>query len=228
MRTVAADIERFYRLLRVAQDRKLFDSAGADPWPIRGVYFFFESGEARATHPGGLSEPRVVRVGTHAVSSNSKSTLWGRLRTHRGSRHGGGNHRGSIFRLHVGAALLARDGVEPGTWGRGSSATKEIRTSEVGLEQAVSKCISAMRVSFVAVPDEPGPKSARAVIERNSIALLSNVRRSSDPPSPGWLGRHSPRPEIVESGLWNLNYVDDRYDPGFLDVLESFVRAPRV
>jgi hypothetical protein len=69
----------------------------------RGVYFFFEGGELRSqSGSGGL----VVRIGTHAVSVGSKSTLWGRLAQHRGSLSGNGNHRGSIFRLWVGSALL--------------------------------------------------------------------------------------------------------------------------
>ena len=53
--------------------------------------------------------PRVVRVGTHGLRP-SHSTLWGRLSQHKGSvgggMPGGGNHRGSVFRLHVGSALL--------------------------------------------------------------------------------------------------------------------------
>jgi hypothetical protein len=67
------------------------------------VYFFFEDGEVRAD--GGL---RLVRVGTHALTATSKATLWGRLRQNRGQvggrSPGGGNHRGSVFRRHVGAA----------------------------------------------------------------------------------------------------------------------------
>jgi hypothetical protein len=93
------------------------------------MYFFFEPGQLRSTG----EEPRVVRGGTHAVSEGSTTTLWTRLRTHRGSlagRHaGGGNHRGSIFRLHVGTALLAKEGLrnQYPSWGQGSSAPKPLR-----------------------------------------------------------------------------------------------------
>ena len=167
--------------------------------------------------------PRIVRVGTHAVSANSKATLWGRLRTHRGDRAGGGSHRSSVFRRHVGAALLARDGGDLPTWGVRSSASSSIRSSEALHEQQVSAYLGAMSVLWIDVPDEPGPRSARAFVERNAIALLSNHLDPVDRASPIWLGLHSPHREIRTSGLWNLDYVDATYDDTFLDWLENFV-----
>ncbi len=57
----------------------------------RGIYFFFDTQEKRTD--GSL---RVVRVGTHAIKTGeSKSTLWGRLKQHKGNNNSGGNHRGS-------------------------------------------------------------------------------------------------------------------------------------
>lgn len=225
---LSADLERFYQLLDVlaaqpGQGRPLSEYTGRSVWPKRGVYFFREPGEHRSGLP---SMPRIVRVGTHAVSAGSKSTLWGRLRAHRGSRDGGGNHRGSIFRLHVGAAVLERDGAVIGelpTWAEGSSAPKPIRAGEATHERRVSEYIGAMSILWVDVPDDPGPESRRAYIERNAIALLSNDLNPLDPPSPEWLGRYSPRAAIRRSGLWNLNHVDERYDPAFLGALAEFV-----
>jgi hypothetical protein len=190
---------------------------------MRGVYFFREPGEYRRIQPNFL---RVVRVGTHAVSTNSKSTLWGRLRTHRGGQNGGGNHRGSIFRLHVGAALLGRDRESIGevpSWGQGSSAPRAIRDSEAAHEGRVSTCLGNMSVLWVEIPDEASSQSSRAYIERNAIGLLSNDMRPFDPPSSTWLGLHSPCREIRNSGLWNLNYVHEQYNPAFLDALAAFV-----
>src|SRR5262245_12149686 len=99
-------LNRFYELLLELEiglggKRQLRSCTGKMRWPRRGVYFFFEPGEYRSTEE---SVERVVRVGTHAVGEGSASTLWSRLHTHRGSLAGGGYHRGSIFRLHVGAA----------------------------------------------------------------------------------------------------------------------------
>jgi hypothetical protein len=102
-------LDRFYEIIAQlgklpGQMRPLRELPPRSKMPPRGIYFFFEPGEFRS---GNDRIPRVVRVGTHAVSTGSKSTLRGRLKQHLGTRAGGGNHRGSIFRLHVGAALLA-------------------------------------------------------------------------------------------------------------------------
>jgi hypothetical protein len=80
-----------------------------------------------------------------------------------------------------------------------------------------------MSVLWVEVPDEPGPGSDRAYIERNSIALLSNHCRPPDAPSDAWLGRHSPRAEIRGSGLWNLNHTGESYQPAFLEKFAALV-----
>jgi hypothetical protein len=192
--------------------------------PERGVYFFLDP-----TTSNEEGQWRICRVGTHAVSLGSKSTLRARLRAHLGTRSGSGNHRGSIFRLHVGNALLRRDEREIATWGIGSVAPPALRTSEVlreaeaRHEQQVSDYIGQLPVLWVAVPDEASPASERSIIERNAIALLSQDAQRSVMPANGWLGEHSPRREIRESRLWNLNYVDDDYARGFLAVLERAV-----
>lgn len=122
---------------------------------------------------------------------------------------------------------MRRDGIEAqfATWCNGSSAPRAVRDAEVPHERRVSAHIGQMRVLWVDVPDEPGPNSERGRLERNAIALLSNRLRPIDPPSSGWLGFHSPRAEIRESGLWNLNHVHDLCDPSFLDRFEELVRA---
>jgi len=223
--SAASDLQRFYELLEgvAKQPRQaslLSELTGRPAWPNRGVYFFREPGEERLAYPSAL---RIVRVGTHAVSAGSKSKLWGRLRTHRGDRAGGGNHRGSVFRLHVGAALLAQTQTQHPTWGVGSSAPKEIRVQEADIERQVSAYLGTMSVLWIDVPDEPSKSSTRAYIERNSIALLSMQLTPIDRPSDGWLGLASPHEAIRRSGLWNVNYVTERYDPEFLDVLDTFV-----
>lgn len=219
-------LDAFYaqldRLIGAGQGLRLSECRGNMDWPERGVYFFLEDGERRRANPG---VSRVVRVGTHAVSEGAKSTLWGRLRQHQGSTNGGGNHRGSVFRLHVGAALLQHDDVTRPTWGKGSSATAAVRAEEVELEQRVSRHLGAMRVLWVDIPDAPSKHSQRAFIERNAIALLSNCLVPADAPSRDWLGNHSPTPEIRASGLWHVNFVRNRVEPGFIERFEAIVDA---
>ena len=36
-----------------------------------------------------------------------------------------------------------------------------------------------------------------------------------------WLGMHSPVPAIRRFGLWNIDHVDEEYDPAFLDLMED-------
>jgi hypothetical protein len=219
---------RFYSILGALEaciggQRTLADCSGRLGWPRRGVYFFLEASETR-TDTG--ERPRIVRVGTHALKAGSGAKLWTRLSQHRGKGAGGGNHRGSIFRLIIGAALMARDGHAVPTWGRGNTATPDVVRTEDDFEREVSAVIRQMPFLWVSIDDAPGPESVRGVIERNSIALLSNYRKPPlDPPSPGWLGHHSDRERVRESGLWNSNHVDEPYDPAFLDTLEQLVSA---
>lgn len=226
-----ADLESFYSILTdleqlPLQGLPLRELAAAKRLPRRGVYFFREPSEMRSSQ---ADAPRIVRVGTHALTANSKSTLSSRLRAHRGSASGSGNHRGSIFRLHVGAALLVRDGVANSTWGIGSVKPSTLRESataqaeELALERRVSEHIGAMSVLWIDADDEPGEDCLRGVIERNAIALLSNRLSPVDPPGVAWLGRYSQREVIRRSGLWNVRHVEERHDSQFLELLEMAV-----
>jgi hypothetical protein len=142
---------------------RLKDVNRACALPARGVYFFFEDGETR-TPP--LSGPRVVRVGTHGLKIGSKSTLYARLAQHRGTSSGDGNHRGSVFRLHAGKALLNRDAsiYTCPTWARGNTANSNIREGERFLEQAVSQYLGNMNLLWLNVADDSGPLSERGFI----------------------------------------------------------------
>lgn len=226
-----AELDRFYEILGVLEEkcggkRILAECHGRMDWPQRGVYFFFEDGELR---DDGVT-PRVVRVGTHALRP-SKSTLWGRLSQHKGttggSMPGGGNNRGSVFRLHVGTALLAVDDwPKPihDSWSVGSTAESDVRRTEYALERAVSVHIGTMPFLWLDVEDPPGPDSDRGVIEAGSIALLSNVGRPRfDAASADWLGCRAARPLIRESYLWNINHVQSFPSGSVLAALEQYV-----
>ncbi len=219
------DVQRLYRSLRVLESavggkRLMADCHGRLPWPQSGVYFLFEPGEVRSD----ARELRIVRVGTHRVSRGAKSTLWERLRAHRGTARGGGNHRGSVFRLHVGAAIAAKEpAVGVASWGCGKTPTAAARRAEKELERRVSAHIATMSLLWLAVEDEAGPMSDRAYLERNLIGLLAGGKGPADPPSAGWLGRFSPQRRIRTSGLWNLDHLDHAYRPEFLDVLHEYV-----
>ncbi len=225
-------LKQFYSLLSTLEDRlggmrELSGCAGRMSWPPRGVYFFMEAAEDRTDSGEGR---RVVRVGTHALKRRAKSTLWKRLRQHRGTVAGFGNHRGSVFRKIVGAALIKRDASVCPTWDHyPGKAPREVRETERPMERNVSAVIGAMPFLWLSIDDEPGPESQRGYIERNAIALLSNHGKSPlDKPSPTWLGSHCNRERVQTSGIWNSNHVDEDYDPGFLAALDSFVHRMEV
>lgn len=234
------DLKRFYTILEGLERKlggklRLDDCHGRLAWPHRGVYFFFEEGEERRESGVGA---RVVRVGTHALTANSKTTLWRRLSQHRGtSQSGAGNHRGSIFRLLVGSAIKARSGRrDPKSWGVGGGPSEAARrlglsrdavlTAEHELECEVSQHIRGMPFLFVAVDGLPGPQNTRGTIERNAIALLSSLRNGElDVQSESWLGHYSDRPRVRASGLWNNDHVEEEYDLGFLELLARCAAA---
>ncbi|MBV1933995.1 MAG: hypothetical protein KUG59_04855 [Parvibaculaceae bacterium] len=220
-------LNKFYDLLSMLEKklggvRKLGECHGRMDWPQRGIYFFQEFGETRS---GTGNENRIVRVGTHALKFGSKTKLWSRLSQHKGvMKSGGGNHRGSIFRLIAGVSLIERDGLDFPTWNQGNSAPREIREREHSLEQAVSRVIGEMPFLWLPINDAPGPESQRGYIERNAIALLSNFDKAPlDPASTSWLGHSCNRERVRKSGLWNSNHVHEVYNPAFLGALEVLI-----
>ncbi len=227
--TLEHDTLRFYRLLDNASSdknsiRQLSNCSGKNKWPNRGLYIFLGKSE----NVLGNKFPRVTRIGTHAVSNGSKTTLWKRLAQHRGNAIDGcGNHRGSIFRLLVGEAIIRRDNLCISTWGIGNNAEKSIKESEKPLEAIVSGEIGNMPFLWLEIEDEPSPNSMRSRIERNSIALISKFNMEYGWGDENWLGIYSNRERVRNSGLWNNNYVGDEYDPTFLDDLERLIGEMR-
>lgn len=222
------DVDRFYRLLgrlseTVGGPRLLRDSQGPGRWPQRGVYFFFEPGEVRAS--GGM---RVVRVGTHALTETSQTILWGRLAQHRGpltgGHPGGGNHRASVFRRDVGAALINRAAMPDellGSWSDPDGPWPGQEEAEAQVERTVSAHIGVMPVLWMDVPD----RLDRGYIARNSLAITSCLTGGRDAPGSGWLGLYAEPAEIRQSGLWNVQDVSDPGEDGFLDRLGELIRT---
>lgn len=234
------DLNKFYGLLhglkqRVGGMQKLKNCTGYMDWPDRGVYFFLEPSETRD-----LSDQlRVTRVGTHAVSEGSSTSLWDRLKQHYGTGSGspnhphGGAHRGSVYRKRVGEAIIEKHDLHDDypdwdkRWSSIERERSEVRDEEYILERRVSTYIREQPFLWVNLDDEPSADSDRSYLEQNAIALLSNFdEQPIDSRADGWLGRYSQSRSIRESGLWNVNHVDEQYDEGFLDLLEDAVNNP--
>lgn len=192
----------------------------ADALPAQGVYFFFDPSE-----PTRFARrlPRLVRIGTHGVSSGSKATLRDRLRTHFGTGDGYGNHRASVFRLHVGEALIRKDGLRDRfpDWGKGQNVERSISAKERDLEKRVSAYISSLQICCLDVADKATKNSARSKIERLSIALFTERLVAVDPPTPNWIGLYSAHQAIVRTGLWNVRDAGSKADFDIVNLISK-------
>ncbi len=137
--------------------------------------------------------------------------------------------RASVFRRHVGTALIRRDGLSGGLLESWASKSRDPgwAQAEDQLERDVSRHICSMPFLWLAVPSHPDGSSDRGRIERNSIALLSCLAGGPDHPSASWLGHHATSTRILQSGLWNSNHVDEDYDPGFLQLFANLAENAR-
>lgn len=218
------DIDEFYilidRLTEIFPQRKLSDCNGKMIWPEQGVYFFFEKGQFREN-----GEPRIVRVGTHAVTENSKAILWKRLRCHKGTKNGYGHHRTSVFRDLVGRAIINKERIQINTW-KLDRLDKTQKLDEKEVESKVSNVIGDMPFIVLNVPGESGKNNMRAFIETNSIALLSNrdKKQKIDLPTDDWLGYITGHSAVTESGLWNSDDTEKNYNSKIIKIIGDHLR----
>lgn len=161
------DSDRFYGLLdklkrRVEGTRKLKSCTGYMDWPDRGVYFFLEPGETRES----TDQLRVTRVGTHAVSEGSSTSLWDRLKQHYGTGSGSSDHphggnRGSVYRKRVGEAIIEKHDLYDDypewdeRWSNIEHKRSVVRDKEHILERRVSTYIREQPFLWVNLDDEP-------------------------------------------------------------------------
>ena len=188
--------------------------------PTRGIYVFFSNDEQRILNP---FQNRIIRVGTHAVSEGAKSTLYQRLKQHKGMNNLDGNHRGSIFRLHIGNALMKKNNLECNTWGQDIKINDEQKKQESVIEKMVSEYIGEMSVLLININDNPSKYSDRSYIEQNMIALLSGNYLPIDYQYENWLGNDSIHSAVRNSSLWNVDYTQKNYDKNFLDILQIHI-----
>jgi|GEM_PF-978357 len=163
--------------------------------PPNGVYFFFEKGETLEID--GQQYDRIVRVGTHVKDGNFP----GRIRQHYGNRNSlSGNKNGSVFRKHLGGALMRkRDPNDP----RLNSWLLHMGESDSEVEEWVSRCLrNNFSFSCIRVDDA----EERLALESGLIALLAQhpLARMSN----NWLGLFAESPVIRSTGIWNTQKVD--------------------
>lgn len=185
-------------LHQLAQEKRRyrfpFDPADLPP---NGVYLLFERGER--AHGG----DRIVRVGTH----RGQGQLAGRLQEHFVNP----NKDRSIFRKNIGRAVLTRaDDSFLESWeldltsrrnkDRYSGTVDADRQADV--EAEVSAVIRES-FSFVVLPSSD--PAERLELERRLIGTVAGCAECR--PSDEWLGQHSPKEKIRNSGLWQEQHL---------------------
>ncbi len=172
-----------------------------DALPANGIYLLFEKGES--AHDG----DRIVRVGSHRGADNLPKRLNEHFLVENKDR--------SIFRKNVGRALLNRENdpfIEQWEWDLTSRANRERygplidRAKLKAVEGLVTDFITS-HCTFVVLPASPDA-SPRLAREAGLIATIAQCEDCG--PSPGWLGRFSPKAVISRTGLWQTQHVNDR------------------
>ena len=165
--------------------------------PRNGIYLLFEKGER------GHGCDRIVRVGSHTGENQLRS----RLQQHFINE----NKDRSIFRKNIGRAMLnnAEDPfIEQWEWDLTSRKNREKYHSRVDFtrqEQVEEQVTAYMQRCFSFVVFEVSDKERRLDLESRLISTVSLC--SSCRPSDTWLGIHSPKNKIRESGLWLVNHL---------------------
>jgi hypothetical protein len=182
-----------------------FDAFSEIEIPQQGVYFFFDREERSNVIK---DHPKIVRIGTHGVSAGSKATLRQRLRAHFGTKNGAGNHRSSVFRLHVGECIIKKYCLQDlyPHWGKGSISEKSVIQSEVDLELKVSEYIRNLHLGWIKVDGLSEKNNTRAALEKELIQSLTQYNIAIEQSTSDWLGTFSSRPSIRHSGLWNVQH----------------------
>lgn len=161
--------------------------------PANGIYVLFEKGEL--AH-GGLD--RVVRVGTHTGSDNLPQRLVEHFVKENKDR--------SVFRKNIGRALLnEKHDSFLEQWDRDLTAAvaREMYGGQVDAKRVLElekKVSTVIRNSFTFCVFPIDDKGYRLELEKRLISTINHCHYCG--PSMLWLGRHSPKSQIRESGLW--------------------------
>ena len=197
--------------------------------PNNGIYFFYEDGEYWG-HGG--ERPRVVRIGTHRKDGNFRHRIGEHFalderRMNFDATRAAPRER-SIFRKHIGRALLKQRG-DPylAVW-EIDFTSREKREKyghlrDIAKEKVVESEITArLRESFSFRFIIVDGKGTRRGLEQQIIGTVAQCSQCCE--SKNWLGTDSPKPEIRESGLWQIQHLKaSALSPAETDFLSNAV-----
>jgi hypothetical protein len=182
------NFEEIYEYLK---ENEIFSyNYNKDKLPMNGIYFFYEDNETCIIN--GQKVKRIVRVGTHRAEARFRDRI---------HNHFYGNKECSIFRKHVGSAIIKNKGfhdIDIDEWMKKGTETNidiELLIDEKFRKTFTFKCISIET------------KELRLSLEKRLIKVLS---LGGPGPWPNWLGNDAANEKVRESGLWNVDHVQDR------------------
>ena len=184
--------------------------------PKNGIYILFEKGER--AH---IDCDRIVRIGTHTGQDNLPKRLAEHFLIENKDR--------SIFRKNIGRALLNQKQdafIKQWEIDLTTKAAKRRQAGQINLErlsQLEKKVSSVIKdlFTFCVFPIED--KQKRLHFEERMIATANHCAICG--PSNAWLGNHSPKNKIRESGLWLVQGLNGReMTHGDLEMLETTIR----
>ncbi|MCD4712889.1 MAG: hypothetical protein K8R73_06360 [Clostridiales bacterium] len=179
-----------------------------------GIYIMFESGEKF------YDMDRIVRIGTHQADERLKK----RLKDHFKSE----NKDGSILRKNIGLSILHQnnhsfENIWSLNWSKPEIKNQYLYGQYISVKKEIEMLVSEYlrsNITFACIPVKS--KKDRLDIEGALIATLNHDEDFIS--SINWLGRHSPKPEIALSGLWNTQGLkDNRLNLRELQELKSFI-----
>lgn len=156
-----------------------------------GLYFFFESGQLVRCE----SQPfeRVVRVGTHLYDGGMPDRI---------GNHFSSNRHGSIFRKHLGNAIINS--------GSSSAALihKWLTKGERPMPSVEGKVSEALLNDFTYVCVPVSEADDRKRLEKGLIGLLASFYREIQlGPWRGSLARTKKGAPRLQAGLWNVQHI---------------------
>ena len=182
--------------------------------PRTGIYFFYEDGESWG-HGG--EKPRIVRVGTHYNNNFCSRILDHYIPDSKMNFdiHKPPPHDRSVFRKNIGRAILNRE-CNPylEVWDidfttrkkRNEQSHRRNIDEEKRVETEVTKMLrEKFSFRFIMMENERD-RIGNEGIEAKIIGTLARCSQCNR--STGWLGRHSPKYEIRDSGLWLVQHLE--------------------
>ena len=182
--------------------------------PENGIYFFYEKGQ---TWGHGGNQPRIVRIGTHR-DGNFRSRIAEHFLLDAAKMNFDATksppHDRSIFRKHLGRALLNRDHSSYLTvWNidfmKRENRERYAHLRDVEEERRVeSEVTRLIREDFsfrFIVMEGQTERMGHEGLEARLIGTVAGCGGCR--PSPDWLGQHSPVNEVKQSGLWLVHHL---------------------